>query len=84
MYTAERDYISIIEIITFESEELTKTVDIHIIDDTNVEFDENFFLQLTSGEGVHISPFGRAEVIITNDDGKQHNSLLHALYCVWF
>ena len=84
MYTAERDYISIIEIITFESEELTKTVDIHIIDDTSVEFDENFFLQLTSGEGVHISPFGRAEVIITNDDGKQCRSLLHALYCVWF
>ena len=63
-----------------QSEELKKTVDIQIIDDINVEFDENFFLQLTSGEGVHISPFGIAEVIIINDDGKQRIDL-HVL-CV--
>ena len=55
---------------TFLSEEVTKTVDIFITDDRNIEFDENFFLYLTSGEGVHLSPFGTAEVIIRNDDGE--------------
>ena len=66
----ERDYIPVIEIVTFLSEEVTKTVDIFIIDDKNIEFDENFFVYLTSGEGVHLSPFSTAEVIIGNDDGE--------------
>ena len=68
--TAERDYTAITEVVTFETEEVIKTVDIRIINDAIVEFDENFFLQLTSGEGVRLSPFSRAEVIIINDDGK--------------
>ena len=67
----ERDYIPIIEIVTFLSEEMTKTVDIHIIDDINVEYDETFILYLTSGEGVHLSPFSRAKIVIKNDDGKE-------------
>ena len=67
---ADRDYIPVIEIVTFLSEEGTKTVDIFIIDDKNIEFDENFFLYLTSGKGVHLSPFSTAEVIIRNDDGN--------------
>ena len=58
---------------TFLSEEVMKTVDIRIIDDTNVEYDETFILYLTSGEGVHLSPFSRAEIVIKNDDGKFNN-----------
>ena len=64
------DYDPIIEIVTFLPEEITKSVSISIKDDTNVEFDESFFLYLVSGEGVHLSPFSRAEVVIRNDDGK--------------
>ena len=70
LLTAERDYNPIIEIVTFLSGEVKKLVVIKIIDDANVEFDENFILDLTSGEGVHLSPFSRAEVVIKNDDGK--------------
>ena len=73
--TAERDYIPLIEIVTFLSDEVTKTVDTFIIDDRNIEFDENFFLYLTSGEGVHLSPFSIAEVIIENDDGEDNLKL---------
>ena len=64
------DYTPIIEILTFLPHELTKRVHIVINDDTNVEFDERFFLYLVSGEGVHLSPFQRAKVVIRNDDGK--------------
>ncbi|CAI8023305.1 Sushi domain-containing protein 2, partial [Geodia barretti] len=67
---ARSDYMPIIEILTFLPEELTKRVDVVINDDTNVEFDESFFLYLVSGEGVHLSPFQRAKVVIRNDDGK--------------
>ena len=55
---------------TFLSEEVIKTVEILITNDRNIEFDETFFLYLTSGEGVHLSPFSTAEVIIRNDDGE--------------
>ena len=65
------DYVPVVEIVTFLPEEVTKTVKVQILDDTNVEFNENFFLYLTSGEGVHLSPFSRAEVIIVNDDGEK-------------
>ena len=65
------DYEPIIEIITFSSEQLMATVTVPIKDDMNVEFDESFFLYLVSGEGVHLSPFSRAEVTIQNDDGKK-------------
>ena len=51
------DYDPIIEIVTFLPEEITKSVSISIKDDSNVEFDESFFLYLVSGEGVHLSPF---------------------------
>ena len=67
---AAKDYVPIIDIVSFLSEEVVKTVDIFINDDKNIEFDENFFLYLTSGEGVHLSPFSTAEVIIRNDDGE--------------
>ena len=70
-FTARMDYEPIIEIITFSSEQLMATVTVPIKDDMNVEFDESFFLYLVSGEGVHLSPFSRAEVTIQNDDGKK-------------
>ena len=60
----------IIDVIIFDADEMAKTVNIQIIDDTSVESDENFFLSLTSGAGVYLSPFSRAEVIISSDDGK--------------
>ena len=67
---ARRDYEPIIQIVTFLPDELIQTVDIQIKDDKNVEYDESFFLYLVSGEGVHLSPFSRAEVVIRNDDGE--------------
>ena len=70
MSAARSDYIPIIKILTFLPEELTKSVDVVINDDTSVEFDESFFLYLVSGEGVHLSPFRRAKVVIRNDDGE--------------
>ena len=54
----------------FLPQEVEKSVNIFIVDDKNIEYDENFFLYLTSGEGVHLSPFSTAEVVIKNDDGK--------------
>ena len=76
------DYEPIIEIITFSSEQLMATVTVPIKDDMNVEFDESFFLYLVSGEGVHLSPFSRAEVTIQNDDGKKTFSIqIPAYWC---
>ena len=65
--TADRDYVPIIEIVKFLPQEVEKSVSIFIVDDKNIE---NFFLYLTSGEGVHLSPFSTTEVVIKNDDGK--------------
>ena len=60
----------------FLPEEVEKSVNILIFDDENTEFDEIFFLYLTSGEGVHLSPFSTAEVVIKNDDGKNNIIIL--------
>ena len=68
--TAERDYVPIIEIVKFLPQEVEKSVNIFIVDDKNIEYDENFFLYLRSGKGVRLSPFITAEVVIKNDDGK--------------
>ena len=56
----------------FLSQEVETSVNVFIFDDENIEHDENFFLYLTSGEGVHLSPFSTAEVVIKNDDGKNN------------
>ena len=61
---------------TFATEETKKRVEILITDDKNIEYDENFFLYLTSGEGVHLSPFSTAEVVIKNDDGEEWTCIL--------
>ena len=54
----------------FLPQEIEKSVKICIVDDKQIEHDETFFLYLTSGEGVYLSPFCTAEVVIKNDDGK--------------
>ena len=54
----------------FLPQEVEKSVNIFIVDDKNIEYDENFFLYLRSGKGVRLSPFSAAEVFIKNNDGK--------------
>ena len=54
----------------FLPQEVEKSVNIFIVDDKNIEYDETFFLYLRSGKGVYLSPFITAEVVIKNDDGK--------------
>ena len=66
----DKDYVPITEVVIFLPGELIKSIEIHIINDINVEFDENFYVYLTSGDGVHLSPFSRVEVIIRNDDSE--------------
>ena len=68
--TAEKDYVPIIEIVKFLPQEVEKSVNIFIVADKNIEYDENFFLYLRNGKGVGLSPFITAEVVIKNDDGK--------------
>ena len=58
------------EVLEFQPGETEKEITVEIINDRNVELMEEFELYLTSGAGVHLSPFPRAEVVITNDDGK--------------
>ena len=59
------------EVLEFQPGETEKEVTVEIINDQNVELMEEFELYLTSGAGVYLSPFPRAEVVITNDDGKK-------------
>ena len=61
----------------FLPQEVEKSVNIFIVDDKNIEYDETFFLYLTSGEGVHLSPFSTAKVVIKNDDGKDIRTKLY-------
>ena len=44
-------------------------MDINIIDDKFIEMNESISLYLSSGIGVSLSPFAKAEVIIISDDG---------------
>ena len=41
-----------------------------ITDDEFTEVDETISLYLSSGAGVFLSPFARAEVVIFDDDGR--------------
>ena len=67
--TAGRDYRLDPVVIVFEEGETEKQVEIFIEDDKNVEVAEKFELYLTGSEGVHLSPFSRAEVTIEDNDG---------------
>ena len=77
--TAERDYVPIIEVVEFRPQEIEKSVKICIVDDKRIEHDETFFLYLTSGEGVYLSPFSTAEVVIKND-GKDNYTDIKLIY----
>ena len=53
----------------FQPGETEKNITIHILDDSRVERAETFELYLTGGDGIHLSPFFRAEIIIFENDG---------------
>ena len=65
----DHDYKSVIEVMEFASGETEKLVTVNTMDDGNVENREYLELYLSAGEGVHLSPHPRAEVIITDNDG---------------
>ena len=67
---ADEDYKSVSSILEFQPGEVEKKVTITIIDDKKIERDELFQLYLSAGEGVHLTPFSRAEITIINNDGK--------------
>ena len=53
----------------FQPGETEKNITIHILDDDRVESAETFDLYLSGGDGVHLSPFFRAEITIPENDG---------------
>ena len=65
------DYKSLSTILEFEPGETVKRVTITIIDDKKIERDEFFQLYLSAGEGVHLNPFARAEIMIINNDASK-------------
>ena len=66
----KEDYSSISTLVEFLPGETRKKVAVKIYNDKRIERNETFELYLIAGEGVHLSPFPRAQVIIENDDGK--------------
>ena len=67
---AGEDYKIVSSILEFQPGETEKRVTITIVDDKKIERNEFFQLYLSAGEGVHLSPFARAEITIINDDGR--------------
>ena len=65
------DYISISEIVNFQSGETLKNVSITILDDSYVEGTEYFILKIESMEGDVTFPVSEAVVAIQDDDGKK-------------
>ena len=70
------DYISISEIVNFQSGETLKNVPITILDDSYVEGTEYFILKIESMEGDVIYSISEAVVAIQDDDGKKNNYLI--------
>ena len=68
--SARKDYITLGEILEFQPGETEKNITICILDDSRVEGDETFDLYLSGGDGVHLSPFFRAEITIPENDGN--------------
>ena len=64
------DYISINEIVNFQSGETFKNITITILDDTYVEGTEYFILKIESMEGDVTFSVSEAVVAIEDDDGK--------------
>ena len=70
------DYISISEIVNFQSGETLKNVPITILDDSYVEGTEYFILKIESMEGDVTFSISEAVVAIQDDDGKKNNYLI--------
>lgn len=72
--TVDQDYVPINEIITFESGEIEKFIDVEIINDNQWEPDEEFFLKISllmdqeQREGVQLGRISIMEITILNDD----------------
>ena len=58
------------QILEFQPGETQKNITIIINNDQRIEAAEQFELYLAGGIGVHLSPFSRTAITITNDDGK--------------
>ena len=70
LITAEEDFLTLVEILDFPSDESFIDVNITIIDDDLTETNETFVIYLNSGTGVKLSPYAWTKVIINDDDGK--------------
>ena len=70
LITAEEDFLTLVEILDFPSDESFVDVNVTIIDDELTESNETFVIYLNSGAGVKLSPHAWAKVIINDDDGK--------------
>ncbi|KAF2361476.1 Sodium/calcium exchanger membrane region [Trinorchestia longiramus] len=72
--TEGQDYIEVNEIITFDRGEVSKTVEVEIINDNQWEPDEEFYLRLSmlhekeEREGVQLGRINIMEIVILNDD----------------
>ena len=71
------DYTAVSGTLTFKPGETTKTVSVSVLNDTTVEPDETFFVNLSGASGAGIS-VGRGTGTIVNDDGLTPVSTLAA------
>ena len=69
-FPVKEDYTSITQVLEFQPGETQHQIEVYINDDMRIERNETFQLYLIAGVGVHLSPFARTEITITNDDGK--------------
>lgn len=73
------DYDPVSLILEFQPGETEKQFAVTINNDEKIERDETFQLYLSAGEGVHLTPFPRTQIVIVNDDGK-HIIMILAMY----
>ena len=59
-------------ILEFQPGETEKQLTITINDDKKIERNETFQVFLSAGEGVHLTPIPRTDIIIMNDDGEYY------------
>ena len=69
------DYVSINQIVNFQSGETLKNITITILDDSYVEGMEYFILKIESMEGDVIFSVSEAVVVIQDDDGKKKSEI---------
>ena len=70
LIAAEEDFLTLIELLDFHSDESFIDVNITIINDELTESSETFVIYLTSGAGVKLSPYAQTKVIIYDDDAQ--------------